>query len=1384
MKRLRPYRPDILIIATFLILPLLLYGNVTLGSQTMLPADNLYQWAPWSSAAAELGVGPPHNGLISDLILQNHVWKQYVRETLFAGDIPLWNPHLFAGLPFLAAGQHSAYYPFNLFFLILPLAKAYGWYTLSQVWLAGVLMYGYGRLLNLKRGSALIAGLTFQGCGTLIISAAVFPMVIGAMIWLPLLLGCIEKIIGNSQLTIDDFHRNDSILSRLKYSIFFWVVLGALALGFQIFAGHIEYTIYTLLVMALYAAWRLGAEIRNHYSKSSQQSSINQTDPQIFNQKPFITLIQPFAALSAMVLLGLMLGGVQLVPLYELGQVNFRQASASFEEVRGYAFQERRIITLALPNFFGNPTHHHYRDQFTNETVPFERNYEGQPKQDSTWGFKNYVEGAIYLGILPLVLAGIAVVTQWRNGRIQFFALISMASLAFIFGTPLYGLLFYGLPFVNQLHTPFRWVFPLSVCVAVLAGFGAERVRDQRSGKKLLRGSAVGLVFIGVGLLLGLGIVLWQYGRFAALIERLFLGLALATTAFPSAQAFFSYQFWQVMILGGMIVGSGAVLWLATRQNSRPFLTAATLLIIMDLLIAHWGFHTAVDPELLEYKPDLVRWLEAQPGHWRLTSFNPNGDTSLIPNVGWQYGFEDIRGYDSIIPKQYTDYMAAIEPQGQLIFNKVQPVQSLEALNSPLLDVLNVKYVLTPVAIDLPKYALAWEGSGLRIYENLGAAPRAYTLPLVATAVVADPLAAMQEFDPRQVAIVASTEWPNNPVFQLPVTHSPMNAELIPARISAFSNREVMVETAVSQPSWLILNDSYFPGWNAFVRPVGGSESDEMQVEITRVNGNFRGVLLEPGEWLVRFRYSPASFWLGGLTTVMGGILIIFGGLVWGWQQISQGAGEQNLIQRLAKNSVAPMFLNLFNKSIDFAFAMYYLRVMGPADAGSFQTAITTAILFEIISNFGLDILLIRDVSQAQEKSAHYLLNTTILRLGMAVLAAVPILLFVFTTQRLGNSSFTPNEVVAILLIMSGMIFSGMSKGVTGLFYVYEQADIPATMTTVTTIIKVALGVVALLLGYSFVGLAAVSIIVNIITLSLLITIAVRRFDLSGKWQLDWPLQRSMLHKGWPLMLIHLLQTVFISIDVLLLKLMLPSNGQTVVGWYSSAYKWFNALQVIPSFFTLALFPVISREIQKSMESARHMYQMSLKLMLLLALPISAITFYLAYPLTRLLSGTEFLPHGAIALQLVILSIPFGWLNSVTNYVLIGLGLEQLQPRAFSIAVGFNIVTNLIFIPFFTYQAAAVTTILSEIVLLVLFAYFLRQKMGGVEWGGLLIRPFFLTGLMFGGLYLGGQLHMLVGLLIGLAIFVLGLFWLNIFGDEERTVLINILPDRVAQIWQ
>ncbi len=158
------------------------------------------------------------------------------------------------------------------------------------------------------------------------------------------------------------------------------------------------------------------------------------------------------------------------------------------------------MITFGIPNFFGNPAHHGYVDVFTWRWTPALRFADGQY---ITWDIKNYVEGGAYLGLLPVLLAVIAVLGWLRpverlRARLRhlplgefagpsgarvtlpFFTVLALFSLGCIFGTPLYALV-YALPLLKQSHSPFRWVFPLTLAVAILAGFGVEAVRRART---------------------------------------------------------------------------------------------------------------------------------------------------------------------------------------------------------------------------------------------------------------------------------------------------------------------------------------------------------------------------------------------------------------------------------------------------------------------------------------------------------------------------------------------------------------------------------------------------------------------------------------------------------------------------------------------------------------------------------------------------------------------------------------------------------------------------------------------------------------------------------------------------------------------------------------
>jgi hypothetical protein len=457
--RARINRQDILVALLLFILPLLLFGPVTLGSRTLLPLDNLFVGEPWASSTDELSVGRPHNALLSDLILENYVWKRFITQSIQARSIPLWDPYLFAGHPFLANGQHSALYPLSLIFYVMALTKAYGWFTVIQFWLAGLFTYIFLRVLGANRLGGLVGGITFQLSGFFVVSV-VFTMIIAAAVWLPLVLTMIEIVI-----------RKQEQKGPVAYSPVPYIVLGAFVLGIQILAGHVEITYYVLLVSAFYALCRLIVLQRR--------------------QRVWGPTLRIGGWLVVMVLLGLGLGAIQFVPLYEVASRNFRVGSVTYADVAGWALPSRRIISFLVPDFFGNPSHHTYFDLIARRWLPIGLNAYGQVNPlcpyCTGWDTKTSVEAGAYVGILPLLLAVMAVwgwaadvIADKRNKgsnsallsspdrllhpmpQVWIFALLAVLSLLFAFGTPLYALLYHGLPFWNQLHSPFRWVYPFS----------------------------------------------------------------------------------------------------------------------------------------------------------------------------------------------------------------------------------------------------------------------------------------------------------------------------------------------------------------------------------------------------------------------------------------------------------------------------------------------------------------------------------------------------------------------------------------------------------------------------------------------------------------------------------------------------------------------------------------------------------------------------------------------------------------------------------------------------------------------------------------------------------------------------------------------------------
>ena len=1351
----RRVAPDLALILILLLAPLVMFHQQTVGGRTLLPTENLYQFLPYS-AYREVARAPaiPHNALLSDMVLQNLQWKSFIRTQISQGEIPLWNPHQFGGVPFFAAGQHSALYPLSIVYYVLPLSAAYGWFILLNLWLAGLFMAGFLRSLGINRAGAGLAGLVYQLSGFLIANA-VFPMIVAAAVWLPLILWMIENILRGRSLWI---FRGTSLL---------WVVIGAIALGCNILAGHVELTIYTLLISGYYAVFRLAWECMRRRRETG-------------------VIPLRWAALSslwliALVLLGLGLAALQLIPLYEFVQSNWRAERSSLETVRGYAHPIRDALQFLLPNFYGSPAHHSYVDAFSGELISNLRETSGLSRDYIYWGIKNYVEGALYVGVLPLILAGYGLVAGLRRRLPQaqyliLFGALAVLALSFMFGTPTYSLLF-QLPGMNQLNSPFRWVFALTLAVAVMAGIGLHVLSTRRNliggriGAERLLG--IGLLAAGLALALGTAIVRFGFEGVEPLFDSTVQSMANATEAFADGRMFFSYQLPQVLILAAVLLFSGVVFLWAARKRSAIWIGLALGVTALDLLVASYGFNPAGDPLLLDFTPPAAEFLQGQGGHFRVTSLERPGDGRILhPNTGMRYGLDDIRGYDSIIPASYVAALRALQPQYMLDHNQIAPLYTDPNLNhagyertlqSDLLNLLNVRYVLT--APDFEMYMPGWTDvyrQEVAIWENESAMPRAFVVDKA-------------DWDPRWLA----EQGGGFRYAELDVLGGGMRIPRYQAApITRDSGREKFMDVRIEDDSWLVVSETYMPGWHAFARPWGSGEEAEFGLGVRLVLANFQGVELPAGDWTVRLVYSPASVQLGMFTSSISVALILFMLGAWFWRAyIGLNTEESSGLAKVARNSAAPIILNLFNRGIDLAFAIVMYRLLLPMEVGIYNFAIVLFVAFDIFTNFGLDLFLIREASQQRVRAGHYLYNSSFFRLVLS-LAGAPLLAGVMLLwQSSGAEAISSEGLVAIGLLYIGLFPASLSKGMTSLFYANEQAEKPAAIATITTMNKAVFGVIVLLLGYGIVGLAAISIFNNLLTLLVLLWAGRKFIGRISRRIPDTKLIRKMVSESLPLMLNHFLATVFFQVDILILQAL---KGPETVAQYSTGYKWLLAINIVPAFFTQALFPVMSRQAKDDPAALSQTFRFGIKLLFAATLPLAVAFTVLAEPLTLLLGGARYIPDGAIALQLMIWSIPIGWMNSLTQYALVGLGLQRMITRAFAAAVIFNVVANTIFIPEYGFQAAAIATIVSEVVLFLPFMYLVRRKLSDVNVGSLLWRPLVALAAMLLLLLVLGQ--SLLALLISGTVYALTLLLLRPLDSAEGEALLRLLPDGAEDV--
>ncbi len=742
------------------------------------------------------------NPLLSDPVFLHYPLRKLAAERLNEGKITLWNPYLFCGYPMFSTNSVS-FSPLNLFFLFSKPLIAYSLIIFCQLLFCGIFMYIFLRgSLSLGPFPALIGAIVYEFSGFHIVW---LEMGILSGFLLPMILFLIDKALNRKSM--------------------FYVALAGLALGIQFLSTFLQISLFVLSIVIPYALFR--GRTLGHIGR--------------------IGLIG---------LIGFSLAAVQLIPSYELIKQSHRQSIDDYRKLSPLPWQN--LITFLVPNYYGNPVDFNYNIIRGKFRAVFEKYGPKLPPPHPKRGMMedNYNEHCAYIGVLPLILAMLAIFLK-RTKETVFFGSWTLISLLLTLGTPLYYLLYRGIPGYDKLIIS-RLIFLYTFGVTVLAALTCHYLSDLPKRFKVYAGGIV--LLSGTITLVSLYLGKW-------------INIYIATNYSAKANDIFARHFsllnpdFLTPIL--LLLSSGIILLGTNKVRTTGIKMAILSIVVFDL----FGFGLRYNP----FVPKQELYPTPPPLKFLADKISSDGEKSrvlafehLMPvSINIIYGFETAEGYDGMFPKRYDEFMNLVDPYSSGWEN----VKELHYFaNRKLLCLLNTKYLIAEKEIAESNLKLIFDDGWVKIYEDQHALPRAFIVPRAK--VIKDKNKIFKEllskdFDPTKTVILEEEYREQRIKIQNPKSKI-QNLSNSQSKILDYQPEKVTIKTTLNKSGFLVLSDTYYPGWQVFV--------DGKREKLYCANYILRAVYLEAGEHLVEFRYSPLSFKIGSGISIV--TLIILMGMV------------------------------------------------------------------------------------------------------------------------------------------------------------------------------------------------------------------------------------------------------------------------------------------------------------------------------------------------------------------------------------------------------------------------------------------------------------------------------------------------------------------------
>lgn len=400
----------------------------------------------------------------------------------------------------------------------------------------------------------------------------------------------------------------------------------------------------------------------------------------------------------------------------------------------------------------------------------------------------------------------------------------------------------------------------------------------------------------------------------------------------------------------------------------------------------------------------------------------------------------------------------------------------------------------------------------------------------------------------------------------------------------------------------------------------------------------------------------------------------------------------------MIKNSLYLFLGRISNAIFLLLLTLTVSRMLGPSLFGIYSFLTTVILTGTHIASFGLDTLMVRETTKNPSEGKIYLSNILALKMFTSI-ATILIVSLIFIPFPLD----THTRYLLFVLSFS-LLFNALSQTLWHYGDSFEKFIFHSILWAGTNFIKAITGISLLFIFKNISSLVWGLVLAEALSLVLSYLLIKNRFG-NFTISFNFHICLDLITRSTPLAIGAILSAVYFRLDIVMLKLL---KSDEVVGWYSAAYKLIEVFTIIPSSIVLVFFPSLVKNYH--FNKTQFIKEINKPLITLFIMGISLATFIFIFSkkITLIIYGNSFLPSYN-ALQILSWALLFIFLNYLLSYILISAGKEKVITFNLLIVTSLNIGLNLMLIPKYGHTGAGFATLISEILLMVLYGFAVKQ---------------------------------------------------------------------------